>query len=330
MPKKLVIVESPAKAKTIAGYLGPDFVVESSVGHIRDLPERASEIPKAERERFGALGVAIDEGFEPYYVVDPDKKRVVAELKRKLKDADELLLATDEDREGEAIAWHLLQELKPKVPARRMVFHEITKQAIQDALEQPAPGRRAAGRLAGDAADPRPALRLRGLARALEEGDAPAVGRPRPVGRDPAGRRARARADGVRLGRVLGHRGQLRPRPASPPGSSRSTASGSRRVATSARTGSAKADAVRQLDESEAPRARRAARRRAVRRPLGRREAVHAPARAPVHDLDAPAGGEPQAPVHGADGDARSPSGSTSAATSPTCAPTRRRCRRRR
>jgi DNA topoisomerase I len=137
--KKLVIVESPAKAKTIAGYLGPDFVVESSIGHIRDLPERASEIPKEQRERYGALGVAIDDGFEPYYVVDPDKKRVVAALRKKLKDADELLLATDEDREGEAIAWHLLQELKPKVPTRRMVFHEITKQAIQEALDHPRP-----------------------------------------------------------------------------------------------------------------------------------------------------------------------------------------------
>jgi len=139
MPKKLVIVESPAKAKTIAGYLGPDFVVESSVGHIRDLPERASEIPKEKRAKYGALGVAIEEGFEPYYVVDPGKKRVVAELKSKLKEADELLLATDEDREGEAIAWHLLQELKPKVPVRRMVFHEITRQAIEDALGNPRP-----------------------------------------------------------------------------------------------------------------------------------------------------------------------------------------------
>ncbi len=139
MTKKLVIVESPAKAKTIAGYLGPDFVVESSIGHIRDLPERASEIPKEQRERYGALGVAIDDGFEPYYVVDPDKKRVVAALRKKLKDAGELLLATDEDREGEAIAWHLLQELKPKVPTRRMVFHEITKQAIQEALDHPRP-----------------------------------------------------------------------------------------------------------------------------------------------------------------------------------------------
>jgi DNA topoisomerase I len=139
MPKKLVIVESPAKAKTIAGYLGPEFEVESSIGHIRDLPNRASDIPKEERKRYGALGVAIDEGFEPYYIVDPDKKKVVAQLKRKLKDADELLLATDEDREGEAIAWHLLQELKPKVPVRRMVFHEITKGAIEEALANPRP-----------------------------------------------------------------------------------------------------------------------------------------------------------------------------------------------
>ena len=139
MAKKLVIVESPAKAKTIAGYLGSDYMVESSIGHIRDLPERASDVPKDKRERFGAMGVAVDDGFEPYYIVDPDKKKVVADLKRKLKDADELLLATDEDREGEAIAWHLFQTLQPKVPATRMVFHEITKQAIQDALDKPRP-----------------------------------------------------------------------------------------------------------------------------------------------------------------------------------------------
>ena len=134
MSKKLVIVESPAKAKTIAGYLGGDFVVESSIGHIRDLPNRASDVPKEMRAKYGTMGVAIEDGFEPYYIVDPDKKRIVTELRRKLKDADELLLATDEDREGEAIAWHLLEELKPKVPVRRMVFHEITREAIQRAL----------------------------------------------------------------------------------------------------------------------------------------------------------------------------------------------------
>jgi DNA topoisomerase-1 len=136
MTNRLVIVESPAKARTIAGYLGDGYVVESSIGHIRDLPSRASDVPKAERPRFGKLGVAVEDEFEPYYVVDDDKKRVVSELKEKLRDADELLLATDEDREGEAIAWHLLEVLKPKVPVRRMVFHEITRDAIQRALDE--------------------------------------------------------------------------------------------------------------------------------------------------------------------------------------------------
>jgi DNA topoisomerase I len=137
MSKRLVIVESPAKARTIAGYLGPDFVVESSVGHIRDLPDSAAEIPeKYKGEAWARLGVDVEHGFEPLYVVDSDKKRTVAQLKKQLADADELLLATDEDREGEAIAWHLLQVLNPKVPVRRMVFHEITRPAIEQALEQ--------------------------------------------------------------------------------------------------------------------------------------------------------------------------------------------------
>ena len=133
--KKLVIVESPAKAKTIAGYLGDDFVVESSIGHIRDLPNRASEIPEnLKKEPWARLGVDVERNFEPLYVVDSDKKAKVSELKKLLKNADELLLATDEDREGEAIAWHLLEVLQPKVPVRRMVFHEITRDAIQRAL----------------------------------------------------------------------------------------------------------------------------------------------------------------------------------------------------
>ena len=134
MGKKLVIVESPAKAKTIAGYLGGEYDVESSIGHIRDLPNRASDVPKEQRAKYGTMGVAIGDEFEPLYIVDADKKAKVTELKKKLKDADELLLATDEDREGEAIAWHLLEVLKPKVPVRRMVFHEITRDAIQRAL----------------------------------------------------------------------------------------------------------------------------------------------------------------------------------------------------
>jgi DNA topoisomerase I len=133
--KRLVIVESPAKARTIKGYLGDDFVVESSVGHIRDLPERAADIPEEyKKEKWARLGVDVADGFRPLYIIDPDKKKRVAELKKLLKNADELLLATDEDREGEAIAWHLLEVLKPTVPVRRMVFHEITKDAIGRAL----------------------------------------------------------------------------------------------------------------------------------------------------------------------------------------------------
>jgi DNA topoisomerase-1 len=135
MGKRLVIVESPAKARTIAGYLGSEFAVESSVGHVRDLPDRASDVPKEQRKRFGALGVDVANGFEPFYVVDPGKKKIVSELRKRLSESDELVLATDEDREGEAIAWHLVQLLKPKVPVRRMVFHEITKDAITRALE---------------------------------------------------------------------------------------------------------------------------------------------------------------------------------------------------
>ncbi|HYI75635.1 MAG TPA: type I DNA topoisomerase [Gaiellaceae bacterium] len=136
MSKTLVIVESPAKARTIEGYLGSGYAVGSSIGHVRDLPDRAKDVPEAQRKRFGALGVDVADGFEPYYVVDPDKKKVIADLKKRLADADELLLATDEDREGEAIAWHLVQVLKPKVPVKRMVFHEITKDAITRALGQ--------------------------------------------------------------------------------------------------------------------------------------------------------------------------------------------------
>lgn len=135
--RKLVIVESPAKARTIAAYLGEGFTVEASVGHIRDLPQ-PSELPaEMKKGPFGKFAVDVDNGFQPYYVVDPDKRRKVADLKKALKDADELYLATDEDREGEAIAWHLLEELKPKVPVKRMVFHEITREAIQRALASP-------------------------------------------------------------------------------------------------------------------------------------------------------------------------------------------------
>ena len=133
--RKLVIVESPAKARTIAGYLGDAFDVEASVGHIRDLPQPSDLPAEMKKGPFGRFAVDVDNGFEPYYVVDADKRRKVSELKRLLSGADELYLATDEDREGEAIAWHLLKTLEPKVPVKRMVFHEITREAIQRALE---------------------------------------------------------------------------------------------------------------------------------------------------------------------------------------------------
>jgi len=135
--KRVVIVESPAKARTIAGYLGDDFVVESSVGHIRDLPQSAADIPaKHKKEPWARLGVDVENDFEPLYILDPDKKKTVDMLKKRVAEADEVLLATDEDREGEAIAWHLLEVLKPKVPVRRMVFHEITADAIRRALDE--------------------------------------------------------------------------------------------------------------------------------------------------------------------------------------------------
>ncbi|WP_329174596.1 type I DNA topoisomerase [Streptomyces decoyicus] len=136
--RRLVIVESPAKAKTIKGYLGPGYVVEASVGHIRDLPNGAAEVPaKYKGEPWARLGVNVDADFQPIYVVNSDKKDQVKKLKELLAESDELYLATDEDREGEAIAWHLQEILKPKVPVHRMVFHEITKDAIREAVANP-------------------------------------------------------------------------------------------------------------------------------------------------------------------------------------------------
>ena len=136
--RRLVIVESPTKARKIAGYLGPNYVVESSRGHIRDLPRGAADVPaRYKGEKWARLGVNVDDDFEPLYVVSPDKKSTVTELKSLLKDVDELYLATDGDREGEAIAWHLLETLKPKIPVKRMVFHEITEPAIRAAADNP-------------------------------------------------------------------------------------------------------------------------------------------------------------------------------------------------
>jgi DNA topoisomerase-1 len=135
---KLVIVESPAKAKTIGGYLGPDYVVEASIGHIRELPPNAAAVPaKYKGQPWARLGVDVEHGFEPLYVISADRKQQVSKLKALVKDAAELYLATDEDREGEAIAWHLVETLQPRVPVKRMVFHEITPQAIAHAIDDP-------------------------------------------------------------------------------------------------------------------------------------------------------------------------------------------------
>jgi DNA topoisomerase-1 len=138
MPKTLVIVESPTKARTISGFLGPDVAVESSMGHIRDLPRSAAEIPaSAKGQSWARLGVDVDNDFEPLYVIPRERRDRVKMLKQMLAEADQLYLATDEDREGESIAWHLTEALKPKVPVHRMVFHEITQHAIEDAFANP-------------------------------------------------------------------------------------------------------------------------------------------------------------------------------------------------
>jgi DNA topoisomerase-1 len=136
--RRLVIVESPTKARKLAGYLGSSYIVESSRGHIRDLPRAAADVPaKFKSEPWARLGVNVDADFEPLYIISPEKKSTVSELKGLLKDVDELYLATDGDREGEAIAWHLLETLKPRIPVKRMVFHEITEPAILEAAENP-------------------------------------------------------------------------------------------------------------------------------------------------------------------------------------------------
>ncbi|MCZ6544813.1 MAG: toprim domain-containing protein, partial [Chloroflexi bacterium] len=136
--RPLVIVESPAKAETIGRFLGDDYVVDASYGHLRDLPGNAQERPDAIKgESWAELGVNVDANFEPVYIVPAEKREHVARLKRELKKADKLLVATDEDREGEAIGWHLVELLKPDVPVERIVFHEITKDAIEAALRSP-------------------------------------------------------------------------------------------------------------------------------------------------------------------------------------------------
>ncbi len=203
--KRLVIVESPAKAKKISGFLGPDYVVEASFGHVRDLPRNAADVPaKYKGEAWARLGVDVDNGFSALYVVSSDRKAQITKLIKLAKEVDEVLLATDEDREGEAIAWHLLETIKPKVPVKRMVFHEITKPAIQAAVANP----RDIDRALVDAQEARRILdRLYGyeVSPVLWKKVMPkSVGGPGPVGGDPDRGPARAPADGVPIRRATG------------------------------------------------------------------------------------------------------------------------------
>ena len=175
----LVIVESPAKARTIGKFLGHDYTIEASIGHIRDLPQGAKEVPEEfKQEEWAYLGVNVTKDFEPVYIVPREKAAQVRKLKALLKNASELYLATDEDREGEAISWHLCEVLQPKVPVRRLVFHEITEEAIRDALNTAANHRSGDGAGPGGAADHRSALRLRRVAPVVAEDPPAALGRP--------------------------------------------------------------------------------------------------------------------------------------------------------
>ena len=201
MARALVIVESVAKATRIQGMLGPDYIVKPSIGHIRDLPQSAADIPASVKsEKWARLGINVNDHFKPVYVVSSDRKKIVSELKAALKEVDELYLATDEDREGEAIAWHLQEVLNPKVPVKRMVFHEITPAAIERAvndtrdldlrLVDAQEGRRFLDRLVGYQVSP------------LLWDKVPLRG-PRAVGRHPLGVRTRTRAHGLHLGDVV-------------------------------------------------------------------------------------------------------------------------------
>ena len=301
------------------------------VGHIRDLPN-PSELPAdMKKGPFGKFAVDVDNGFEPYYVVDADKKKKVAELKRLLKDADELYLATDEDREGEAIAWHLLEVLKPKVPVKRMVFHEITREAIQRAVDDTRDLDTAPGRRPGDPPHPRPALRLRGSARCCgaRSGQGLSAGRVQSVATRLVVERERERM-AFRAAVLLGRRGRLHAAPAR----GRADAFTARlpcvdgdRVATG-RDFADDGELTAQGASSTSTRRSRRGIATAVQDVAGRRhrrpgEALHAPPGGAVHDLDPAAGGVAQAAAVARRTRCASRSGSTRTATSPTCVPTR-------
>ena len=302
-------------------------------------PKDASDVPAAIKgEKWARLGVDVDNEFTPYYVVSRDKKPHMTKLKGLLKDASELYLATDEDREGEAIAWHLQEELKPKVPVRRMVFHEITKQAIQDAVRNPRDARPRPRRGPGGAPDPRPALRLRGLARCCGRRSCRSSRRAA-CSRWPPGWSSTGSVSGSRSASAsywdlegtfdAGQQHSERMFPAklqSIDGARVARGSDFDSLGAAARA----PDGVAARRPGPRRGARRGAPRLHVRGPLGRVEALHPQALRAVPYDDAAAGGLPQARLRGQRGRCRSRSGCTRTASSPTCEPTRSRCRSRR
>ena len=306
--RRLVIVESPTKARKIAGYLGKDYIVESSRGHIRDLPRAAADVPaKYKSEPWARLGVNVDADFEPLYIVSPDKKATVTELKGLLKDVDELYLATDGDREGEAIAWHLLETLKPSIPVKRMVFHEITEPAIRAAAEHPRDldndlvdaqeTRRILDRLYGYEVSP---VLWKKVAPRLSAGRVQSVATRIIVQRERE-RMAFRSADYWDIAAELD--ASVSDPTAQPPVfSARLVNVDGLRVATGRDFDSL--GAVRKPDEVAGPRRGRAPAhwptrlaRRQPDRGIGGGEALHPQAVPAVHDLDAAAGGRPQAAV---------------------------------
>ncbi|GFH05480.1 hypothetical protein MHIP_59630 [Mycolicibacterium hippocampi] len=302
--RRLVIVESPTKARKIAGYLGSNYVVESSRGHIRDLPRAAADVPaKYKSEPWARLGVNVDADFEPLYIVSPDKKSTVAELKDLLKNVDELYLATDGDREGEAIAWHLLETLKPRIPVKRMVFHEITEPAIRAAAEDPRDldndlvdaqeTRRILDRLYGYEVSP---VLWKKVAPKLSAGRVQSVATRIIVQRE----RERMAFRSAGYWDVTAELdASVSDAAASPPRftAKLNTVDG-RRVASGRDFDSLGAVKARRGARSRRGGCRRAgpgAARRAAGRVVGRTEALHPAALRAVHDLDAAAGGRPQA-----------------------------------
>ena len=337
MAHKLVIVESPAKARTIEGYLGRGYVVESSIGHIRDLPQSAADIPaKLKGESWARLGVDVDNDFEPVYVVARDKKSHMTKLKGLLKDADELYLATDEDREGEAIAWHLLDELKPKVPVHRMVFHEITPQAINAAVENPREidmdlveaqeARRILDRLYGYEVSP---VLWRKVMSGLSAGRVQSVATRLVVDRERERMTFRVASYWDLEGTFdAGEKHDQRMFPARLHSRRRDPGGARLRLRPGRRAEAQRQGRAPDQEPRRGP-GRRAARHR-VRRALGRVEAVHPPALRAVPYDDPAAGGQPQARLQRLLARCRWPSVSTRTASSPTCVPTPRRSRRRR